>query len=109
MGPKDEIGNLLGVERDLLSVVPDEVQALSEASQEVPGQWDDICCVVQSPHEGVEIPEDDSLCLDGVGDVGGSRHKIVEWENDEEQSGVDLPPKHNLYLWGSSFRHEFWS
>jgi hypothetical protein len=72
------------------------MQALSEASQEVPGKWDNISGVVQSPHEGVEFPEGDSACPDGVTDVGGPRHELVEWEGDEEQSGVDFPSEDNL-------------
>jgi hypothetical protein len=84
VGPQDKIGDLLGVQRDLLSIVPDEVQALSEASQEVPGQWDNISCVAQSSYEGVEFPDGDSLCLDGVTDVGSPSHELVEWEGDKE-------------------------
>jgi hypothetical protein len=79
VGPQDKIGDLLGVQRDLLSIVPDKVPALSEASQEVPGQWDNISCVVQSSYEGLEFPEGDSSFLDGVTDVGSPSHKLVKW------------------------------
>jgi hypothetical protein len=96
VGPQDEMGDLLGVQRDLLSIVSNKVQGLSEASQEVPGQWDNISFVVQSSYEGVEFPEGDSLCLDGVTDVESPSHKLVEWEGDEEQSGVHYPSQYNL-------------
>jgi hypothetical protein len=106
VGPKDEIGDLLGVQRDLLSIVPDKVQALSivpdkvqalsEASQEVPGKWDNISCVVQSSYEGMEFPEGDSSCLDGVTEARSPSHELVEWEGDEEQPGVHFPAQYNL-------------
>jgi hypothetical protein len=80
--------------------------AAAEPVEKVPGEGDDVGCVVQAAYGGLEVFESGGAAGEHGIEVRLPGVVLVEGKRDEEATGVKKPTEDDLDFGGGSFRDE---